>query len=432
MNSQSKEVILASMSVAERAANALSREETEAEILALVGKSKPIVAVTDNASREVCHTSLMELVDLRVLISKRGKAGREEANQYSKAVIAIEKDLIALLTPEEQRLAKLRDDFDAAKKAAKEAEIQKELLRQKSHRENVAELQNWCLVLTPSSGSECISEWMLDLESLVVDDSYEEFQEQAEGAKAASMARLTALRDAALAHEEAQRKLESDRAELAKLKAEETERQRIAAEERAKQEAIVKAEREAEAKKEAEVRDVEQRRLAAERLKNEREAAERKAELDRLEAEVKAARDAEEARLEAERQANAAEAARLAAEREVLAREAEELRKSQEPVPEVLARQESALPAPLQAVPDLKEIPQDQGTSLDEPLDALQLAVLLGRARYYVNVFEPRTEEEEEAQSQLLSEIDEMLPGESVTITGGKAEDWDDGLELPF
>lgn len=410
MNALSKDVIPV-QSVTERASHALSKEDTEAEIKALVAQSRPIVAVTDGASREVCHSSLMTLRNLRVQIEKRGKEGREEATRYSKAVIAIEKELIGLLTPEETRLAKLRDEFDAEKERKRQAEIEAEMERQKTRRESVARLQNFCIALTPSSGSTNIMGWILDLESLVIDDDYQEFREQAESAKTASLTRLRSLYDAALAHEEAQRKLEADRAELERLKTVEVERQRIATEEQAKQKAVDKA-----------ARDAERKRLDEEKAENERMARERQAELDRQEAEAKATRDAE--------------AARLATERAEIERERQALNDAQK-VNEVASRQESAPPAPLQAVPDLKEIPQDQGTSPvedadDKPLDGLVLAVLLSRARYYVAHYPSEDPEEEEDRCDLIDEIDEVLPPPPTkptsTVIDGKPEEWDEDI----
>lgn len=290
MNARSKDIaVVPAMSVTERASQALSKAETETEILALVEKSKPIVAVTDSTSREFCHESLMTLKTLRVQIEKRGKEGREEATRYSKAVIAIEKELVGLLTPEETRLAKLRDDFDNALKAEKERLIRAEQERVKIMQERIEELRG-CQTLTPASGSKLIAEHILDLEAIAIDDSFEEFKDRADSVKLVALTRLNALHAAARTHEGAQLKLEEERAELARQRAEQAERE---SREKAAREAEARSLAEARARQEAEDKArhaAEAARLKAEREENERLARERQAELDAAAAKIEADR----------------------------------------------------------------------------------------------------------------------------------------------
>ena len=65
----------------------------------------------------------MALASARIAISKTGKAARDDATKFSKAVIAEEASLIEITAAEEKRLLALRDAWDeqvAIEKAAKE------------------------------------------------------------------------------------------------------------------------------------------------------------------------------------------------------------------------------------------------------------------------------------------------------------------------
>jgi hypothetical protein len=150
---------------------------------------------------------------------------------------------------------------EARKEAERQAKIAAEERRVRDIQTRVAELRG-NQMLTPASGSALIAQHITDLETIAVDESFEEFREQAADAKAGGLARLRELHGAALAHEAEQVRLAAERAELARLRAEQeardrAERERIAAERR-EQEAAAAAEAE---------------RLAAERAELERQRA---------------------------------------------------------------------------------------------------------------------------------------------------------------
>ncbi len=214
------------LTVIERASVALSKEVVEKKITELVQQSKSIVAVTDPESRKVCHEAIMVLKDMRVQTQKRAKEGRDEAVQFSKAVILIEKQLVGLIEPEESRLEKMRDDFDAIKEREKQARIDAEIKRVADIHERIAELRG-NQSLSPASGSKLIAEHIADLEKIVVDGTFDEFQQMASDAKIAALKRLGDIHASALTHE-------AERAELARLRAEAVERDRLAREEQAK------------------------------------------------------------------------------------------------------------------------------------------------------------------------------------------------------
>jgi len=69
------------------------------------------------------HEARMFLRDSRVKIEKKGKEYRAEALAYQKAVIAREKELIAIIEPEEVRLKGIEDAAEAARERAARAPL---------------------------------------------------------------------------------------------------------------------------------------------------------------------------------------------------------------------------------------------------------------------------------------------------------------------
>lgn len=162
------------------------------------------------------------------------------------------------------------------------------------------------------------------LSELVVDESWEEYEQEAHRVKASAIASLTAQL-------EKRKKYESEQAELELLRKAAAEQAQKDREERIAREAAEKARQEqaeALAKAQAEKELAEQRRIAAEKqaeadrakAEQERIAAEQKAEQDRIEAQARAKQQAEAA-AQAERDRIAAEQAK--AEEEKAAREAD-------------------------------------------------------------------------------------------------------------
>lgn len=180
-----------------------------------------------------------------------GKRLDTEAKRITEQLLALENPIDAQVAAEEAR-----------KEAEKEAKIQAELARVAALQERLAELRG-CPNLSPTSGAALLAEHISDLEGIPVDETFEEFQPQAEEAKAAGLARLRALHDAAVAHEAEQARIKAEREELARLRAAEEERQAAERARLAEEERVAKAAREAEAAKERE-------RLAAERAEQER------------------------------------------------------------------------------------------------------------------------------------------------------------------
>lgn len=300
------------LTVLQRAVAAIGiTAEREKELRDLAARTNGINAITNKDGYQQVHSGRMALKNERLSIQNLAKEARDDATKFSKAVIAEEKRIIAIISPEEDRLQKLQDDYDAAVEAEKQAKIAAEQQRVADLQERVAELRG-NRMLSPTSGSELIAEHIGDVEGIAIDDTFQEFREQAELAKAEGLEWLRKVHAAAVAHEAEQARIKAEREELAKLRAEQAERDRVAAIERkaladqqaaeaaaerariAEEERQAKALREAEAAKQAE--EIRQMRIAQETAA----AAERKRIADE-EAAAKAVREAEAKKLADER-----------------------------------------------------------------------------------------------------------------------------------
>jgi colicin import membrane protein len=233
----------------------------------------------------------------------------------------IEGELLQIERPIDQQI-KAEED---RKERERQAKIDAEVKRVADLQERVAELRG-CQTLSPADGSELIAGHITDLDALIVDDSFQEFEQQAKDAKAAGLARLNSIHLAAIVHEAEQARIKAELEELGRL--------REAAAVRAAQEKAARDEADRVAKV---ARDAETARHA-EQLRKQREEQEAAAKVERM-------RIADEA--EAARKLVEQEDARLAAERADLMRQQEELRKAQEqPKTAAVTRRGVAVKAP--------------------------------------------------------------------------------------
>ena len=84
-------------------------QPTEAKLRELaLEKSKIVITdIEDKQQIKIAHDAKIELRDVRIAISLKGKELRDDANKFSKAVITKEKELLAIIAPEEDRLEKI-------------------------------------------------------------------------------------------------------------------------------------------------------------------------------------------------------------------------------------------------------------------------------------------------------------------------------------
>jgi DNA repair exonuclease SbcCD ATPase subunit len=291
------------LTVIQRAAVALGSSKATVELTELAAASKSITAVTNAAGRTECHTACMKARAARIAVEGIAKDAREDAKNFSVAVIAEEKRLVAIIEPEEKRLKTLRDDFDAKIEADKEAKKQAEAKRIAAITARITAIKE-TVVAAAMKDPAGIKELIDNLESIVVDGTFGEFTGLATVAKTDTLNKLRELLTSKAAQAAEQLRLAEERAveerrladERAKLEAERKEADRI----QAQRDAIARAERE-----QAEARAKEAREKEAADLKAQRE------ELERREAEVK--KVAEKQAAEAKARADAEEAARVAA-----------------------------------------------------------------------------------------------------------------------
>lgn len=325
------------LTVTERAAVALGAKDYEIKLAALVKSSERIIEIKNGDGYKEAHGARMSLKNTRIAIQKAGKDAREDAQAFSKAVIAEEKRLITLIEPEEGRLQSLQEEWDAAREAERQEKVRAEQERIERHQANIETIRSYAVRIA-SADTNLLNTFIATVETIsVTAEAFEEFAPAAEKARADTLATLEEFRNAAAQREAEAARLQAEREELARLRAEQeardaAERARIAAEQKAKADLLAaerrkfeeeqRAMRAAQAemdRKAAEARAAEQARMDAERAeirrqqdaiaaeqrrKQDEEAAAARAEADRVAAEV---RKAEDARIAAER----AEAERL-------------------------------------------------------------------------------------------------------------------------
>lgn len=89
-------------------------DPTVSELQAIVAETANITAtdLTDKSQLKVVKSTRIKLRDARIKITKTGKELREEANAFNKAVLAKEKELLAIVEPEEIRLKSIEEEAE--------------------------------------------------------------------------------------------------------------------------------------------------------------------------------------------------------------------------------------------------------------------------------------------------------------------------------
>lgn len=285
--------VSAVMPPAERAALALNSTQTERDLLALATKHASIQVIKDKAGRDQAHGAAMEVKRARTTIERTGKEARDDANKFSKAVIAEQARLVAIIEAEERRLTALRDDWDAEQEKIREAAAAAERFRVEQIMGRIEAIRAFEGMARNCRTSAAVQRLLDSLDKVDL-TGMQEFEDQALhvfGVVTGSAQQILAQLQASEA-ERARVKAEQE-AEAARLAAEraELERQRIEAAAKANAEADRLAKERAAL--EAARIEFEQRQRAHE----ERERAERQAQEEAVQA--AAAKSAEEAALSA-------------------------------------------------------------------------------------------------------------------------------------
>ena len=273
------------LTVQERAVAALGLSDLHERLTKLAAGSKQLVEITNEDSYKQIHAARMVLKNERVDIAKLGKAARDDANLFAKAVIAEEKRIIGIIEPEESRLYALQKEHDDRAERERQEKIQREIDRVEGIQGRITELAGMVAAVQSMGlpSSEKVKMFIDDIGKIAVDDSFSEFKGKAIEVKASTLTTLNELLTAAKAREEEEIRVAAERKELAELRAKQDKRD---AEDQSKREAEEKKQREelkAQQNEQAEAQqkiDAENKRLADERAKFEEEqkAAKLKAE----------------------------------------------------------------------------------------------------------------------------------------------------------
>ncbi|MEG2447179.1 MAG: hypothetical protein RSB22_14175 [Acinetobacter sp.] len=259
--------------------------------------------VTTKKGRDAIGSLAMKVSKSKTLIEKCGK---ELVAEQKAQIKLIDDDRIAIV----KKFDQLRDEILAPRDAWEQAEAD----RVKNHQDAIEKIKNIDEAFTQHSSQ--IAAYISNIESVVIDSSFEEFEQEA---KLAKFETIEKLRTALVARE----KYEAEQAELERLRREQQEREQRERDERIAKEAADKARIEAEAKALAEQRRVEREKQEAQEKaeREKRDAAEREARLiaEKEEAELRAQQAAVMERQRIEREHAAKEEAERKAEEARLA-----------------------------------------------------------------------------------------------------------------
>uniref|UniRef100_UPI00300B1F67 hypothetical protein n=1 Tax=Acinetobacter sp. 102 TaxID=3098766 RepID=UPI00300B1F67 len=259
--------------------------------------------VTTKKGRDAIGSLAMKVSKSKTLIEKCGK---ELVAEQKAQIKLIDDDRIAIV----KKFDQLRDEIIAPRDAWEKAEED----RVKNHQDAIEKIKNIDEAFTQHSSQ--IAAYISNIESVVIDSSFEEFEQEA---KIAKFETLEKLRTSLVARE----KYEAEQAELERLRKEQLEREQRERDERIAKEAADKARIEAEAKALAEKQrfEREQKEQAELAERQQREAAEREARLiaEKEEAELRAQQAAVMERQRIEREQAAKEEAERKAEEDRLA-----------------------------------------------------------------------------------------------------------------
>lgn len=238
MSEENTTTDIALLPPADRALIVLNSSKTEADLKAMVEEAATIAEVKDKAGREQAHRVGMKLKTARTTIQKTGKAARDDATAFCKAVIDEEKRLIAITEGEEKRVIGLRDAFDEKLEAERRAAE----ARRAEIMEKIEGIRRLPLALAGASSDEIAAEKEALEGFTPPPEVFGDLAEECSAALAEAVAQLADLHARVLAQETAAAALEAQRRQVeealaAERAALEAERAKLAAE-RAELEAL--------------------------------------------------------------------------------------------------------------------------------------------------------------------------------------------------
>lgn len=282
--------------------------------------------VATPAGMKLAIAARAELRDYRINLEKKRKEIKEpalrrcqlidtEARRITGELVALEDPIDQQIKAEEQR-----------RELEKQAKLEAERRRLANHRERIDAIARYSMqaVGLPASRIHVLIEQLRD--GVVVDESFEEFQDEATATKAVTLDALVDLHTRQVESETEQRRIAADRAELERLR--KAEADRIAAEQRAHEERL--AEQQAKADAEQAERDRVENEARAAREATELEERRARREQEEIERQEREAKEAEARAAEEQRLADERERMRVQQEQADAARRAEEERLADE------------------------------------------------------------------------------------------------------
>lgn len=273
-------------------------EITEADLLELVKQHEYLtlthLTLEDKDGLKRVHDARIQLKNRRVDIQKKGKAIRDSAVAFQKAVIARENSLVEILAPMEKSLQAQEDAVEQAKEALRVEAERQESARIQDRLDALARVgtsadfhtvrgmtdDQFVAFLNEATTEHKMAEENKERERLKKEDeakAEKERMEQLAKEQAAERLRLQKIADeqekVRAEQEAAQRKLDDERRSFEETKAKEAaEKKRLEDQAKAEEEARKEGIREGERLKQQEVQEAEQKRLAAEEEKKRLEA----------------------------------------------------------------------------------------------------------------------------------------------------------------
>ena len=222
---------IATLPPAQRAVIVLNSTKTEADLKQLATSLKAITMVNSPAGRDQAHALAMTARGARTTIEKAGKSARDDATKFSKAIIAEEDRLIEIIQPEETRVLGLRNGWDAAEAARREAEAQKERDRIAAHQAVIDRIKSMPGLARESRTADMAMQLLSTLHAIdTFSGCLEEFTDAAHAAKIAADEQIADIIEAKQAAEAEQARIKATQeAESARL----AEQARIQAEQQA-------------------------------------------------------------------------------------------------------------------------------------------------------------------------------------------------------
>lgn len=213
------------LTVVQRAVAALGyNAETVKELTELAASSKHITAITNADGYKQVHAARVALKNRRVEIEKAGKAAREDATAFSKAVIGEEKRLVGIISTEEDRLAALQKEVDDREMREREAKVAAEKARVDAIIGRIQDMRGAIQGAARARTAYDVAVILRDVSAVVVDDSFAEYQETAAKTRTESIAELKLIFDNLTEREAEAARQAAQRAELDKRQAEQDKR----------------------------------------------------------------------------------------------------------------------------------------------------------------------------------------------------------------